>query len=201
MDPFWLFIVIPIMFMFFVDLIATSESDRKPIIYCLLVGSFVFIGKSISFLFNKGHQTFVNTSKKALTIPTETNNPQLAFELNHYKDFIAKHSLCDSSSIAFLDMQEARIRSLQELDIQEKRQTDEVDIKNYKMVKSLENFNLCSQLLLSNPVLMDMVKKADETRGMQILAGVMGLSSEQANANRKMLLQVVQMVKNHRTRA
>lgn len=112
------------------------------------------------------------------------------------KEFVVYNKLLDEYvSGDMLERQLAHIEKMQKLDIHERAQKQILDLQNYRMVNSLETFNLCLELIRNNPFLADMLKEVNEDEGAVILKNTTGLDDVQFKNNLPMLKQAVAMVK------
>lgn len=112
------------------------------------------------------------------------------------KEFSVYNKLLDEYvSDDMLKRQLAHIEKMQKLDIHERAQKQILDLQNYRMVNSLETFNLCLELIRNNPFLADMLKEVNEDEGAVILKNTTGLDDVQFKNNLPMLKQAVAMVK------
>ena len=122
-------------------------------------------------------------------LKTTSPNSQLAHAMDVYQDLLKSNA--DSS---ILETQRKYIEALQELE-QSKKQ---VELNNFSMVKSIETFNLCYELVMRNSLLRDMIYNNSEEEGMQILRRTANMNIDDFNNNRQSLKQLVCYVKSNK---
>ncbi|MBQ8751346.1 MAG: hypothetical protein IJZ30_06905 [Alphaproteobacteria bacterium] len=121
-----------------------------------------------------------------------TDNPQLKYEMAVYKDLARTAVFCNDKMV---ETQREHIEELQKLDRASRNEKKAIEMQNFKMVKSIETFNLCCELISRNPVLMNMLVKGSEDEGVEILRRTINLDDEGFNNNKNSLRQIVCCVK------
>lgn len=132
----------------------------------------------------------INTPKTLTKL--DTDNPQLKYEMEVFKG-LAESGLANNEKM--LETQREHIEELQKLDRTTRGEKKTIELQNFKMIKSIETFNLCCELIARNPILMDMLVKGSEDEGVEILRRTINLDDEGFNNNKNSLKQIVSCVK------
>ncbi len=180
-----------IIVLFLIDLGFASDDQRKPLCYHLIMLPVLILRELPGFM-----KTVFPKRKNTALSAVGSDNPQIDKELKRIREITETRTLkgrLDTYKALdnLLETTEQRVRDLQSLDLKEKTEQSKVDLSKFKMVKSLETFNLCSDLIRKNAVLMNSIKNTSDEQGILILQKVMGMSPEEAKANGRMLLQIV----------
>lgn len=124
----------------------------------------------------------------------KTDNSKLQYEIAVYKDLDSNLRLGIKKD-NMLEMQKKYIDELQKLDIVSRNSKATVEMQNFKMVKSIETFNICCDLVAKNKILMNLISKSNENEGMEILRRTFNFNDEEFKANKNSLKQIVISVK------
>ncbi len=90
---------------------------------------------------------------------------------------------------------EARLIDVQQREAQKEAAQQAIELEHFKMIKSMETFNLLCQMIMQNPILAEKLRSLQEEGAVDVLRSVSGFSEEQFKNNKRLLLQVVDMVK------
>lgn len=175
------------------DFASATDSDRQPVCYYLIM---------LPVLILKELKKPFSLTKKSKSVAVYADNSPLGNELKlleeiHLRKCKAFGNYENTGWKNLMLTLEKRITDLQELNLKERTEKSKADLDKVKMVKSMETFNLCSELVLKNQVLVKAIKEADEPQGVLMLQRVFGFSPQEAESNRQMLLQIVRGVKRY----
>lgn len=132
----------------------------------------------------------VAKKRKNTNVLAKADNARVDAE---YEVFNQLHNAFASETM--LEHQRKQIAKVHQLDLSEREQKSLLMMQNYKMVKSLETFNICLELIRNNPILADMLKQSSENDAVVILRDATGLDDSQFKDNLPMLKQTVALVK------
>ena len=76
------------------------------------------------------------------------------------------------------------------------RAKEEVNIQLYKQQKTLEAFNNCCNILLSNPLLLKYIHQSSDEEGVRIIGNAMGLETAERQKYQLPLKQAISLIKN-----
>jgi hypothetical protein len=150
-------------------------------------------GIALIFLFLKLLEGIfpIKTKNKQLS-KLSSDNPQLKYEMEVYRALVNDGLRANDT---MLETQREHIAGLQKLDRAFRNEKRVIEVQNFKMVKSIETFNLCCELISRNPILMDMLLKRSEDEGVEILRQTINLNDIDFNNCKNSLKQIVCCVK------
>ena len=102
---------------------------------------------------------------------------------------------CETNTGALFRTMEVRLKDVQQREAQKEAAQQAIELDDFKMMKSMETFNLLCQMIMQNPILAEKLRSLQEEHAVDVLRSVSGFSEEQFKNNKRLLLQVVDMVK------
>lgn len=164
----WIVATIILIFWVIADFASAAGSDRQPVCYYLIM---------LPVLILQGLKKLFSLTKKSKSVAVYADNSPLKNELKLLEEIHMRQCKAfgryDKDGLKNLKLTlEKRIADLQELNLKERTEKSKADLDKAKMVKSMETFNLCSELVLKNQVLVKAIKEADEPQGVLMLQRV-----------------------------
>lgn len=149
------------------------------------------IGVVLLIVFGRKRQDSPQESKK---FPLSEKERVLIEECRELADCSAHH-MCSSKYESLFNTVRNRLEDVQQREAQKEAAQQAIELEHFKMVKSMELFNLLCQMIMQNPILAEKLRQAKEDNAVFLLRGMFGFTDQQFENNKQLLLQVVKLVK------
>ena len=145
----------------------------------------------------KNKQTaLTNKSKSSAMSEKERLLMKECRELAEQQGIVRYGVHCSETNVGILyKTMEARLKDVQQREARKEAAQQAIELEHFKMIKSMETFNLLCQMIMQNPILAEKLCSLQEEGAVDVLRSVSGFSEEQFKNNKRLLLQVVDMVK------